>query len=338
MLSYLPAAVQNRLHLAVGQARVRTDHALRDAEFSAVCRMVKFHDAGERQAVFARTEGADVVGEFLRQHGQNRFREIDAGAAAVRLLIQRAARPDVRGDVRDMHAQNPAVFRRLDGDGVVEILAVIPVDGERHPVPKILSARAIARGDGFRNRLRILFHGGRERGFQTVRADETGDLRIPIELPSDHFDDFSLGISLRVARNLALHFIARLRGFCRRARDKDVVKIAAVVRYHEPARLCGMERADQFPVAALFDLNHARQRAVTAAAADFLRQYEIPVHGAVQVFMRDKIILSAAGGDQKREPALVSLQFSFDCFFLFLPHIQYKKTVVSVPKPLRRFC
>ena len=64
--------------------------------------------------------------------------EVDRGAAAERLCVERGIGRHVMADVRDVHAEQiVAVFERFERNRVVEVLRIIAVDGENQLVAQV---------------------------------------------------------------------------------------------------------------------------------------------------------------------------------------------------------
>ena len=94
-----------------------------------------------------------------RQHGHDMSRVIDRRAAAVDLLIERAAGRDIMRHIRDVHAEQVmAVVQPVERDRVVKVLGVVAVDGEDQLVAQVEAA--VQRGgiDLLRDRVRLLQH------------------------------------------------------------------------------------------------------------------------------------------------------------------------------------
>src|SRR6185503_4974325 len=82
-------------------------------------------------AHLARAQAAGVGGELEREHRLDRAGHVDAAGAPRRLRVERTARLDETGDVRDVHPHAMAVAIRLDADRVVEVACRRRVDGDR---------------------------------------------------------------------------------------------------------------------------------------------------------------------------------------------------------------
>ena len=91
----------------------------------------EFDEGGFGVADFVGLQAGQIVGDDLRQHGDDAVGQIDAGGALVGFAIERRFLADEVRDVGDVHAQPPeTVFEMDQRDGVVEIAGVDGVDGD----------------------------------------------------------------------------------------------------------------------------------------------------------------------------------------------------------------
>ena len=144
------AAADDRHHLLVGEARAGADDAFRELAADHLAGAVEGHEHREREPVLAGHERADAVGELLGEHRHHAVAEVDAGAAAVRLAVERGAWLHVVGDVRDVHAEDAvAAAVGLERERVVEVPRRLGVAGEDELLPEVEPAlrRNRAAGD-----------------------------------------------------------------------------------------------------------------------------------------------------------------------------------------------
>ena len=66
--------------------------------------LVQLEDAAIGVLVLVGAQRAEVVAQALGEHGDGAVHEVDAGGAAVGLLVDEAALGDVVADIGDMHA------------------------------------------------------------------------------------------------------------------------------------------------------------------------------------------------------------------------------------------
>ena len=106
--------VDQRLRFFVVEAYIRPDDRtayfifkyarVRKPQFSRrVARHLEREDDRHAEFVFSGAERAEVVAEFLGQHGQNAVNEIDGRTAAVGIVVNFCPRADIMGHIRDMH-------------------------------------------------------------------------------------------------------------------------------------------------------------------------------------------------------------------------------------------
>ena len=103
-------ACQQAVYLAVNALHPGADNALGKFVVLYPGVLVQLDEAGERQPVLSRIEGADAVGKLRRQHRNNAVCVVDAGAPLEGLVVQRRLGCDVVGNVRDVDAQLVAVL------------------------------------------------------------------------------------------------------------------------------------------------------------------------------------------------------------------------------------
>ena len=118
------AAVQDGVDLRVDALDPRADIALDKAEALDLTAQLQGNQRREGQANLVRIERADAVGQLLGQHRDDLICIVDAGAAAVSFQIQRCARTDIVADIGDVDAKIPVLVVALQGNRIVQILAV----------------------------------------------------------------------------------------------------------------------------------------------------------------------------------------------------------------------
>ena len=117
--------------------------------------LVEHHAHREAGPRLLRLQGAEVVGDALRQHRHHAVGEIDGVAAGPRFLVERASGPDIGGDVGDGHHHHPAALVAWVGVGlgpyrIVAVAGVGRIDGDEGEMPQIFPALQIGRDRRFR--------------------------------------------------------------------------------------------------------------------------------------------------------------------------------------------
>ncbi len=179
-------AVGELLHLPVRQARVGLDDGLLELERLHLACARYVHEQRKGQARLALVEGTDAVGEVLRQHRQHASREVDGRGALHGFLVEARALGHVVADVGDVDAYSqqavPGRIEPLDAEGVVEVLGVLAVDGERDRLAVVGAARhhlgrhLVGYGLGLGQR------GGVELGLEVVLDDHGASLDLGVVL------------------------------------------------------------------------------------------------------------------------------------------------------------
>ena len=99
---------------------------------------IYLHDSRLGQPVHIGIEGADTVGQALRQHGHNAVGHIDRGRPIEGFLVQLRAFFDIVGHICDMDAQlKVAIFQTLDMDSIVQVLGIRSIDGKGNLIAQV---------------------------------------------------------------------------------------------------------------------------------------------------------------------------------------------------------
>ena len=123
--------VENRGDRGVGHARGGADDAFDDLEALNAALRVELHDAAQDEAVFVRSQAADIGRELLRQHGDGAIGEVDAGAAQAGFEIERGVGKNVLGHVGDVDLEFISSIGAIgDENRVIEILSGLAIDGD----------------------------------------------------------------------------------------------------------------------------------------------------------------------------------------------------------------
>mmetsp|Transcript_25385 Transcript_25385/g.60375 ORF Transcript_25385/g.60375 Transcript_25385/m.60375 type:complete len:227 (-) Transcript_25385:1809-2489(-) len=105
-------------------------------------------DDGEREAVGARVEAAEVLAEEVREHGEHPLHEVHARGPLRGDLVQRRLGLDEVRDVRDVDSDpEEAAGERLDAQGVVEVAGSQGIDREHPGRPEVPPFGQLVLGD-----------------------------------------------------------------------------------------------------------------------------------------------------------------------------------------------
>ena len=159
----------------VGEAVVGLDDRPAEPGIDDLRERGDLEHGGEGELLLVRTQGAQFVGEFLRQHGHGPVHQINGCPAGLGLHVHRSSRLDVVGNVGDMDAHLVvAVVQLAEGQGVVEVLRIGRVDGEGQDLAEVLAAGAVLVGDFLGNPVGSVLHGL----FELVGKAELGEDRV----------------------------------------------------------------------------------------------------------------------------------------------------------------
>ena len=130
-LGLFPAG-QDRLRLRVGQPRLAPDDRAVEARLAGG----ELDLDGDAEPIDIRPQRARVVRELVRQHRRDQAGHVDREGALGGPAVERRARLDEPGDVRDVDEDAVVVERQR----VVEVLRRLRVDRERELVSKVDAA------------------------------------------------------------------------------------------------------------------------------------------------------------------------------------------------------
>ncbi len=245
----------------------------------------------EREAVLARVERADLVGQLLGQHGQHPVDQVDARRALTGLGVDRRVPRHVVTHVGDVHAQPHEPVDPVDRDRVVEVPRIHRVDGEGEPIAHV-SALGLSRECGLHVEPDLL--GGAqdlvgELGSKPVLANDDLDLDALFAFAPHDLVDHALGrvIAARIADDSRDHDVAGRGVTDGVRRDEDVVAYASVGGNDDADRAVAFEAAHDLGDGSLEDAHdHAASPLATALGVG-PQHDRVAVHGAVGVASGD---------------------------------------------------
>ena len=252
--------------------------------------------AGHAQAVHPGVDGAEPVGEHLREHGDDPVREVDRVAALEGLAVQGAVGLDIGRDVGDADQELPALGGRLAVDGVVEVPGIGPVDGHQWELAQVGPPRLGSLRDLLRQGRDLRQDIGRPIHRQVVGAD--GDIRLH---PRGHvvaqdLDDApdGLGPFGGLVGDLRHHDLPRLGLADQVAGDDDLVSQALVVGHHEPDAALLVEAPDHAVGLALQNFDDPSLQAPAPVPPCDPHHHAVAMEEAAH-FLRIEIQVVAAG-------------------------------------------
>lgn len=105
-------------------------------------------DDGEGKALLAGEKTAELLAQSRRQHRDRALDEVDAGSALASIAVESGVGLDEVGHIGDVDTDVVrAVVVDLDGQGIVEILGGVGVDGEDALAAEILANLELSLGD-----------------------------------------------------------------------------------------------------------------------------------------------------------------------------------------------
>ena len=156
--------------------------------------LVQFEDGAERVPVLVGAEGAEVIGQHLGQHRNGPVDEVHTRGALHGFFLNPATGPHIVGHVRDVHPHFEVTAVEVPhAQGVVEILGVFGVDGERGHVPHVAAALDLFGVEFLGNGLRLGFHILREMVGQAELQQDRVHFRLVNPWRAEHFDHLGDG-------------------------------------------------------------------------------------------------------------------------------------------------
>jgi len=135
---------QDGADLVVGQARLGVNHRLIELVIGHFAGFGDSHLANHGQTVDFRVQGAQAVGQLLRQHRDHALREVHRVTANLRFGIQCRTDFHVAGNVGNRHVQLPtageqAQLARLGftENGVIEVARIFAVNGDERQMTQV---------------------------------------------------------------------------------------------------------------------------------------------------------------------------------------------------------
>ncbi len=204
---------------------------------------VEVHDAAQGQSIFAFVQRTDAVGEGPGEHGNHPIREIHGGAAVQGFLVQKRVLLNIFRNIGDVDIKPILLFLFIifQGNGIVQILGILTIDGDGGEISKIVGG-TVGYGIfryGFRNGFGSLHQVPREGFRQSVSPHNGQNVHTGIaDMPEDFLDD-ALRLVMRVAvvHNMGHHLVTVHRPEVPALGNEDVPQKLGIVRDHEAALL-----------------------------------------------------------------------------------------------------
>ena len=135
---------QDSADLVVGQTGLGVDHRLVELVVGHFAGFGDGHLAHHGQTVDFRVQGAQAVGQLLRQHRDHALREVHRVAANLGFGIQRRTDFHVAGNVGNRHVQLPAAGEQAQlarlgfaEYGVIEVAGIFAVNGDERQMTQV---------------------------------------------------------------------------------------------------------------------------------------------------------------------------------------------------------
>ena len=209
---------------------------------------IELEDDAVTELFLIGTQRADEVTEAFREHGDGTVDEVDTRGTVVGLLVDGRTFLHIVRDIGDMHAHLPKTAIQLaDGEGIVEVLGILGVDGTGEDIAEVLTAGNLFRRDTWLYLLGSLFDMLRIAVWQTILRQDGMHLHIVVALLAQYVNDLTneiLRLLRRPLRNLDDSLVARLATLQLLLGNKDVVYEDVAFSHQESIVFLDLQLAD----------------------------------------------------------------------------------------------
>ena len=274
------------LGLLIGETPVATGYCVADLVFLYLGFGIHLQNHRVGEFILIGAQRADVIAQFLRQHGNSAVHQIDRRGAFVCLLVDDGARCHIMTHVSDVDTNLPiAVLEFLDGEGVIKVFGIGRVDGKRRHISHVAAFgnflgrnTGIQSLGGFGDVLRVFVR-------QTKLSQDSMNLGIVLACHTQHVNhlaDGRIGI-LGPIYNLDNHLVASLATGQSVQRNKDVCGQELAVSGKLGKVFHHLQRTDEHLLLALENLYNLGLRLHAMACSADVHQHAVTVQGMHRV-------------------------------------------------------
>ena len=203
-----------------------------------------------------------------------------------------------------MDAQAVSALCPLDGHGVIQVLGVVPVDGDSHKVPEVQPSLRLFRKDHIRDIPDLLQHRLREFTRQVMGLHHRLYIHARLVQMADDADDLAAGILSSPAeiRDVNDHLVTVLRPHAVSRGDKDIPSDLRVIRQHKSVVLRLFIESDDLFVGVFQHRRDVPLSLPTGCRLSVDNQlHPVSVQGAAGILHGDKDIPVSALNSDKAE-------------------------------------
>ena len=135
---------QNLLHTGIRHSLIYPDHRLGNLMVHHPPFLINLHNTTKRQTILSLIQRTNSIGQRMRKHRNNPIHQIHTGSSLECFPIQRAVFLYIIGDIGNMNAQYITVSFSCNRNCIVQILGILPINGNHLPISKILSSLSIS--------------------------------------------------------------------------------------------------------------------------------------------------------------------------------------------------
>ena len=247
------------LRLFVGEAAVALNHCVANVHLLHVGVVVEFHHHRVGEFFLVGTQRTDEVAQALRQHRNSAVHQIDRRCTALGFGFNYAVWRHIMRHVGNVYAHLPqSVVEFLNREGVVEVLGVARVDGERNHIAHVAALGNLLRRDARLNLVGSRFHLSRIDVWQTKFSQYGVHLHGVVATATQHVNHFAhrrIGC-IGPVDNLHHRLVACLAVFQQIARNENVGSQELAVGDEVAEIVVNLECSYKHLLLALYNFKH----------------------------------------------------------------------------------
>ena len=221
--------------------------------------VVNLEDYAEGQFLLVGTQRADVVAEFLGQHGDGAVDEVDRGATVQGLAVDGRAFLHVVRHVSDMHAHFPvSIGQLLEAYGIVEVFGIGRVDGDGEHLAEVAALLDFVIADRNRYSIGFFFNFFWKLYRIFVGGQDAFHLHVVLARFAEHSDNLTEGVARSVGpvHEMDDDFLAVFGTVEVATRDEDIHGHPFYIGANEDIAVADAQQADELSMAALQHLHN----------------------------------------------------------------------------------
>ncbi len=248
----------------------------------------------------------------MGQHRDDTIHQIHTGAPVQCLLVQRTAFCHIMGHICNVYSQSIPVSFFCQGNGIIQILGILSVNGHRLPVTTVHSACHILAVYFLSNVRNLLHHLCRKLHRNFIGTDNGQNICPRIVHMSDDFRHlaFRIFVILPVTGEFHYYFMPVDCSHRLGKGHKNIPVHLLIVRHHKTKIPAALKRAHNLMNATLHNLHHMTFRRTSGLLSGNDNLHHIFVHGTACVVCGNKHILLHSLYPHKTKTLRISFKYA----------------------------